>query len=71
MNGQGFRSWPDREVLKPRVATPLWIEFKKPDAGLTPDQDALHQHLTCRCGQRVVVCHSVEEARREYERHRG
>lgn len=47
MNGEGYRSWPDRMVCVPG-GKPFMIEFKRPGGGLllTPGQEDLHRELT-------------------------
>jgi hypothetical protein len=44
MNGEGYRSWPDRMVCIPG-GRPLLIEFKRPGRTLTEGQNDLHGDL--------------------------
>ena len=44
LNGMGNRDWPDRLILVPGGVT-LFIEFKRPDEGLRPTQEALHEDV--------------------------
>jgi len=70
MNGLGFRSWPDRLALKPGVARPLWVEFKR--LGETPTDAQRENHALLRAlGQKIVVCDTYEAAVEAYEGHRG
>jgi hypothetical protein len=83
MNGYGFNSWPDRQVLPPTVwqglgrrvphpelreRRPLWAEVKRPGEEATEAQDLIHQELRT-AGQVVVVVHSLEEFIGAYEAH--
>lgn len=69
MNGLGFRSWPDRAVVKPKVKPLLWIEFKRKGEPLTPLQQQCHWMLQ-RMGQQVITCYTVEQALIAYDLHR-
>lgn len=70
MNGLGFRSWPDREFLRPprRLGKrsglvnqrPLWVEFKRLGKEPTPDQHRLHEKLRA-FGQLVYVIDTRED----------
>lgn len=69
MNGLGFRSWPDRLFLPPRVRTKkqgaalgrrFYVEFKKPGEESTPDQTRVQNELRER-GETVYADISSKE----------
>lgn len=75
MNGYGFNSWPDREVLPPLVwrskeKRPLWMEVKRPGEDATEAQAIIHEELRA-AGQVVVVVHLLDEAVLAYRNHFG
>lgn len=71
MNGQGFRSWPDRQVIPiqrvPRVRSSFWIEWKRPRERLTPQQQLLHRQLIEDHDQLVYVCREPDDAIKAFE----
>jgi hypothetical protein len=71
MNGFGFRAWPDRLFIPPvwkrvskstslRQGKTFWVEFKRPGEEPTEEQWRLIFDLRKR-GERVYVCHDMEE----------
>lgn len=81
MNGLGFRSWPDRLFIPPRVKKQMvntrgrrfWVEFKRPGEEPTPDQARQISELRER-GETVYVLDNKEDFIKvfiyENERHR-
>jgi hypothetical protein len=74
MNGLGHRSWPDRLFIQPPTliggGDDFWVEFKRPDVDVTPDQKRMISNLKAR-GQKVYICHSTDEFRKILKRHHG
>lgn len=53
LNGEGYRSWPDRMYVGPRRAR-FYIEYKRPGHEPTPLQDLMHAILRL-AGETVYV----------------
>lgn len=66
MNGLGFNAWPDRLFIPPvkkkknDKRSAFWVEFKRLGEEPTEAQSKMINDLRMR-GQRVYVCHSVNE----------
>lgn len=63
MNGLGYRAWPDRLFIPPRlsrVKRPLWVEFKRVGEKPTVLQDQIHKLLRAR-GERVEVIDNYDD----------
>ncbi len=61
LNGEGYRSWPDRMYLGPRRAI-FFIEYKRDGGEATPLQLMMHELLRL-AGFAVYLCDSIAEAR--------
>jgi hypothetical protein len=75
MNGYGFNSWPDREILPPtawrsKERRPLWLEVKRPGEEATEAQELIHLELKA-AGQVVFVVHSLQAGQDAYNAHFG
>lgn len=60
----GTDGWPDRMAIKPDNRV-VWIEFKRTDGELRPQQRVVHRLLE-KSGHRVYVCVTLEEAIEAY-----